>query len=173
MDMEKHVIEHIQNSIDEVFGFEFFQGITNSCSSKMEQYLQMLIKIKEFVFKILESYISKTSQNANSVLELKEIKRMLNYKDFRSVSKWCDKNDVFVYSQGNAQIVNKAEFLLAFHKPFIIHLQRTKKNWQDLFEQYVNGNLGGLVEATEQKNSVRYKPKTQIEKSFLNKIKGL
>ncbi|MEZ4921888.1 MAG: hypothetical protein R2780_01840 [Crocinitomicaceae bacterium] len=107
-------------------------------------------------------------------MELTEIKEMLNYKDLRSVLKWCEKNAVFVFNQGNMQLVNRIEFLLAYHKPFMDHLQRTCKNWKEEFVKFVEGDLKGLLKDQETKTPIlRYKPKSNAEKSFLEKIKTL
>ncbi|MBD3637413.1 MAG: hypothetical protein HUJ25_08680 [Crocinitomicaceae bacterium] len=170
----QHIALIVQESLQKYLNFEVFQEILNSCSFNMEQYLQISNKIKEFVFLIFESYISDTKANRGSVMELTEIKEMLNYRDLRSVLKWCAKNAVFVFNQGNMQLVNRSEFLLAYHKPFIIHLQERCENWQEEFLKYVHGDLEGLVKNSKKNAPVpSYIPRSKVEKSFLNKMKKL
>lgn len=111
----------------------------------------------------------------DTIISLHVLKSILNYRDIRSVVKWCRENEVFVLSQGNAQVVNLIEFILAFYKPYLEHLKRTKKNWKTLFWDYVCANVHGiLTEKREQREIAnQYKPKTNVERSFLQKMKNL
>ena len=108
-------------------------------------------------------------------MRLDEIRSMLNYKDLRSVKHWCNKNDVFIISQGNMQFVNKNEFVLALYKPFIAKLKTKHKNWKAVFENFLKGDMVSLLEDSEdqQKTISTYKPKAAVEKSFLKKIRKL
>jgi hypothetical protein len=111
----------------------------------------------------------------DTIIDLHVIKSILNYRDIRSVLKWCRANEVFVLSQGNTQVVNLMEFILAFYKPYLEHLKRTKENWKTLFWDYVCANVSGmLTEKGEQLEIAnQYKPKTSVERSFLQKMKNL
>lgn len=111
----------------------------------------------------------------DTIIDLHAIKSVLNYRDVRSVVKWCRENEVYVLSQGNTQVVNLIEFILAFYKPYLEHLKRTKENWKTLFWDYVCGNMNGiLTEKREQREIAnQYKPKTNVERSFLQKMKNL
>ncbi len=112
-----------------------------------------------------------------AIVDLHEIKSVLRYDDIRSVLKWCRTNEVFVISQGNAQVVNLIEFILAFYKPFLEHLKRTKENWKTLFWNYVCANVSEILsEKKEQEQKLKtnqYRPKTKIETAFLKKMKDL
>lgn len=111
----------------------------------------------------------------DTIIDLHVLKSVLNYRDIRSVLKWCRDNEVYVLSQGNAQVVNLIEFILAFYKPYLEHLKRTKENWKTLFWDYVCANVNGiLAEKREQREMAnQYKPKTNVERSFLQKMKNL
>jgi hypothetical protein len=111
----------------------------------------------------------------DTIIDLHVIKSVLNYRDIRSVLKWCRENEVYVLSQGNVQVVNLIEFILAFYKPYLEHLKRTKENWKTLFWDYVCANVNGmLTEKREQRETTnQYKPKTSVETSFLKKMKDL
>ena len=131
--------------------------------------------------------IVNTKQNVNEVetgeqskymfglLELNVVKEILVYKDLRSVIKWCKKNDVFILHQGNGQFVNEYEFTLSLYKPFIQALKLKHSNWEDIFVNYVNGDLNQLLSVGGNKKllSSHYKPKTSKAISFLNNIKAI
>lgn len=122
-----------------------------------------------------QDFVPMLSNWHDTIIDLHVIKSVLNYRDVRSVLKWCRENEVFVISQGNAQVVNLIEFILAFYKPYLDHLKRTKENWKTLFWDYVCANVSGILsekrEQRQKKN--QYKPKTNIETSFLEKMKDL
>lgn len=170
-----HIVDSIRLSLQEKFSYEALKSILDSSQFDSAQYLCIKNMIEEFVLGMFESFSQKVKLNKGTELELNELKRMLNYKDLRSVMNWCGKNDVFVISQGNSQFVNKHEFTLAFYKPFISRLKTIHKNWKDVFMNYLNGNLTKLLPEAESQNVpvARYKPKTAVEKSFLNKMKEL
>jgi len=167
--------EYIKSALKKELDFDVLNGIIDSSNFKAAQYLSIISLIENFVLGIFDTYSKKTNQNKESELELNEIKRMLNYKDLRSVNSWCKKNDVFVINQGNSQFVNKHEFILAFYKPFIAKLKTNHENWKDVFMDYLKGNLANLLPGyrIQKKIADKYKPNTTIEKSFLNKIKKL
>lgn len=149
---------------------------TKTANTQNEESNFLLVKNDEKIFESLSApYISKESQGNLGLMELFEVKNILNYKDMRSVIQWCSKNNVYVNHQGNRQLVNKLEFLLSFHKPFISHLQSIHKNWKEIFIHYLKGDIASLlpsdVEVKEVKSS--YKPRGKSESSFLNKIKKL
>ena len=122
-----------------------------------------------------QDYIPMLDNWQYAIVDLHEIKLVLHYQDLRSVLKWCRENEVYVLSQGNAQVVNLIEFILAFYKPYLDHLKRTKENWKTLFWDYVCANLSGiLAEKREQRGIAnQYKPKTNVETAFLKKMKDL
>ena len=147
-----------------------------TCSNDNFVSHNRLVKNLKKIFKKGDSlYISHC--NAMGLLELVKIKKVLNYKDLRSVVDWCGKNNVFILRHGNNQFVNQWEFILSFYKPFITHLERKHKNWKELFLNYLNGELGQLLttqtENISAKGSGKYKPKTKKQVSFLDKIKKI
>jgi hypothetical protein len=111
------------------------------------------------------------------LLGLEVVKELLAYKDLRSVIKWCKKNDVFILHQGNGQFVNEYEFTLSLYKPFIQALKLKHSNWKVMFLNYLNGELDNLLTTSNEQRekicSTKYKPKTKVEASFLDKIKNI
>ena len=122
-----------------------------------------------------QDFVPMLSNWQDTIIDLHVLKSILNYRDVRSVLKWCREHEVYVLSQGNAQVVNLIEFILAFYKPYLEHLKRTKENWKTLFWDYVCANVHGiLTEKREQREIAnQYKPKTNVERSFLQKMKNL
>lgn len=122
-----------------------------------------------------QDFVPMLSNWQDTIIYLHEVQVVLNYRDVRSVLKWCREHEVFVLTQGNAQVVNLIEFILAFYKPYLEHLKQTKENWKTLFWDYVCANVHGiLTEKREQREIAnQYKPKTNVERSFLQKMKNL
>jgi hypothetical protein len=119
-------------------------------------------------------YTHTLSKWKRAIIDVKDVMALLKYRDVRSVLNWCKEHDVFVLNQGNTQVVNQAEFILAFYKPFLKHLKRTKENWKELFMDYVCGNVSGILSVKRDKPiSNHYSPKTKLETSFLKKMKNL
>lgn len=121
-------------------------------------------------------YIPMLDNWQDTIVDLHVIKSVLNYRDIRSVLNWCLVNNVFVLNQGKAQVVNLIEFILAFYKPYLDHLKRTKKeNWKTVFLNYVSANVSGILseKREQQQKKNQYKPKTNVETSFLKKMKDL
>ncbi len=137
--------------------------------NRLVKNLQKILKKRD------SSYISQC--NAMGLLELVKIKKVLNYKDLRSVVDWCGKNNVFILRHGNNQFVNQWEFILSFYDPFIKHLKAKHQNWKELFSIYLNGDLEQLLVNVDEKfssvSSTKFKVKTGVETSFLNKIKKI
>lgn len=122
-----------------------------------------------------QDFVPMLSNWQDTIIDLHEVQVVLNYRDVRSVLKWCREHEVYVLTQGNAQVVNLIEFILAFYKPYLEHLKRTKENWKTLFWDYVCANVNSiLTEKREQREIAnQYKPKTNVERSFLQKMKNL
>jgi hypothetical protein len=81
-------------------------------------------------------------------IHLTKLKDILGYRDMRSVIEWCEKNGVYILRQGNKQVVNTAEFILSYYKPFINHLQTKHQNWKEYFINYLEGNIKKLITET-------------------------
>lgn len=177
--MEKQIknsLNILTKRLQEFLTFDFVQEMIDYSNLNMAQYLKFIDKIKDIFKKTLESYIFDWRESNSAEIELNELRVMLNYKDLRSVIGWCEKNNVFIISQGNRQIVNRSEFLLAYYSPFIKSLKVRHKNWKEIFVRYISGDIKNLLEDDEtpvKKTTRRYRPKTEIEKSFLKRMKEL
>ena len=158
----------------EAISFDDFSEIVNSCNSNVAQYLNLINKIGKNFNLFFESYIFEQTKNRIGLIGLKEIKKMLNYQDMRSVMNWCKTNKVVIIKQGNAQLVNSTQFTLAFYKPFIAQLKSKSENWLEEFELFLKGQFRELlIDKNTSKGNSDYKPTSGVEKSFLDKMKNL
>lgn len=149
--------------------------IVNYCNSKSISSAEMLNFIETIAKSFLDSYISNTNEVNESYMDIEKAMETLNYRDFRSVARWCKKNGVFIIEQGKRHLISKAEFLSSFHKPFMEHLRRTHKNWKEIFDGFIRGQISHLLsEIPDSKTMTRsYKPTSAEEKSFLSNLKNL
>jgi translation elongation factor EF-Ts len=116
-------------------------AIIEYCNSKGHDSAEMLNYIETIANSLLDSYISDTNELNESFMNIEKAMEALNYKDFRSVVRWCKKNGVFIFEQGKRHLISKAEFLASFHKPFMEHLRSTHKNWKEIFEGFIKGQI--------------------------------
>ena len=170
-----NIVETVKSVLAKHLSFEVIKQVICADNFGSAQYLQLTNLIEDFVYTILSSFSQKQSQDQGTEIGFNKIKKMLNYKDFRSVNNWCTKNNVHIINQGNSQFVNRSEFMLAFYKPFVSLLKAKHKNWKEIFVNYLNGDLMKLLPDSEVAEKVigHYKPKTAVEKSFMKKIKEL
>jgi hypothetical protein len=159
--------EGTANSVGPDFTMEDFTPTNNRLAKKS----------KKFSNPESSHYISQCSGLQMGLMEIFKIKKLLNYKDLRSVIHWCTKNDVFIIHQGNKQFVNKWEFILSFYKPFIKHLKRKHKNWKDMFLNYLNGEVNHLLATSNEDATIsttrNYKPIDKVGADFLKNINEL
>lgn len=103
----------------------------------------------------------------------KEILKLINKKDKRSVIAWCRKNRVEIYSDCSEKFVNEAEFNLAYNQP-IIKRYKTKygENWKQMYELTLEGKLH-LADSDNERVSVSksYVPKSKTSINFLKEFK--
>ena len=161
--------------MEQVLTFEVLKKIFSDCNFNMAHYLRIISKLRILFDLLFESYYFKDKEDEGSEIELKGLKKILNYKDLRSVINWCKMKGVFVLGQGNNQFVNKYEFLLAFHKPFIKDLKSKHKNWKEMFVGYLKGDMVSLLAGDTENSAISkpYRPNSKTEVSFLDKIRKL
>lgn len=111
----------------------------------------------------------------NETITLKEAGKALGYKDTRSAIKWCEANQVMVFSEVGTKrkYIIRTQFQYARMKQFINYLKvRYKGQWLDAFQSYSSMNITRVVELEEMGKVTfsitdKYKPKGNKEKSFL------
>jgi hypothetical protein len=98
----------------------------------------------------------------------KEILKLINKKDKRSVITWCRKNRVEIYSDGSEKFVYEAEFNSAYNQPIIKrYKEKYGVNWLEMYELSLENNLH-LADSNNERISVskRYTPKTKASINF-------
>lgn len=80
-------------------------------------------------------------------IPLMQLKEVLNRNDKRSIRKWCDRNEVFIFERGTkAESVSKLDFDLAADRKFIENLKKKiGEGWPEVYIMYKNGNIKGLT----------------------------
>lgn len=151
------------------------QANSRSEANPSKEYKLLVMIFQKFLQKNKSSYLENTDLNNKEFMELNQVKHALKYRDFRSVIQWCQENNVFINHQGNRKLVNRVEFLLSFHKPFLNHLKRIHTDWKERFIAFLNGDLKTLIQTEKElkQRESNYKPKQRAEVSFLNNIKNL
>lgn len=164
----------LKTSVNSIAKTDSFLNEKNGRTSSKE-YDPLVTIFQKFLQKNKSSYLEDTDLNNKEFMELNQVKHALNYRDYRSVIQWCQENNVFINHQGNRKLVNRIEFLLSFHKPFLNHLKRIHKDWKERFIAFLNGDLKTLIQTEKElkKRENKYVPRQDIEVSFLNNIKNL
>lgn len=111
-------------------------------------------------------------------LDISEVMQKLNYSDQRPAYRWLEKEGVYVLIQGKAKKVNRAQFLIAYLKPFIQHLKkRFPEKWKIMIQHYVDQDFPALAalsmgdDSVINKNSnVQFSGEAEV---FLEQLKNL
>jgi len=172
---KQHIESIISKRIEQSLNLDLVKALLSGVEISAAQYLSMKTVIEHLIRSLVFEFSGSNESGTSTELGLDELKRMLNYKDNRSVINWCQNNSVYVISQGNNHVVNRSEFKLAFYKPLIDRLKKTKENWKELVTNYLSGQIDALLtdSGTDKPVISKYSPKSQIEKSFLNKMKKI
>lgn len=104
-----------------------------------------------------------------SYLTIEHLRLLLGYDDIRSVKLWCEKNGVFILKQGKARLVNGAEFMLTFYKPFIEHLKAKHGNWKERFHDYIEGNFQQFIGSGAAESEKAVKAPIEVETGYPDK----
>ena len=172
---KQHIESIISKRIEQSLNLDLVKTLLNGVEISAAQYLSMKTVIEHLIRSLVFEFSGSNDSETSTELGLDELKKMLNYKDNRSVINWCQNNEVYLISQGNTHVVNRTEFKLAFYKPLIDRLKRTKENWKEIVSAYLNGKIENLLIdfASNKKPVSHYSPKSKIEKSFLQKMKKI
>jgi hypothetical protein len=100
------------------------------------------------------------------LLNLETLAEFLNFKDPRSVRRWCDKNNVFIIKQGKQECVSQISFEEAFNKPLIVNLKNQYGgDWEEVYKMHQSGDVVGLANLKKDPTSIRrkWKPSSPVE----------
>jgi len=110
------------------------------------------------------------------ILTLNDAAILLHYTDTRSVVKWCERNDIPIFSEegGKRKYIIKQQLEQARLKDFIGYLKNKHgEQWMDAYQSYMNLHLPLFINPnTEEKINLNfkkntYRPKSEHEKNFL------
>lgn len=109
-----------------------------------------------------------------------EAKLLLSVRSNESVVKWCQDNNVKVYSERNRKFMCRIEFLAALEKPIIESLKRKYGDkWKEVYEIMISNEPADLFEYQEKKieskmaplaRLKRYKPISDFARNFVRNI---
>jgi hypothetical protein len=103
---------------------------------------------------------------------LKSIGALINRKDIRSIRKWCNSHNLFIYRDFSGEFIYKNEFELANDKPLIQRLQeRFKENWLMYYQAYSRNELYLMLENdfTSKIETRSYQPRGRLAVQIMNK----
>ena len=100
---------------------------------------------------------------------LHDVLPKINKKDIRTATRWCEENDVNVFSDTTGKFIIQSEFEFAYNRPII---ERYKKRYGDQWLKVYNlskeNNLH-LLESSDNssKSTNNYKPISREAQDFL------
>ncbi len=104
------------------------------------------------------------------LLNIETLADLLNFKDPRSVRRWCEKNNVFIIKQGKQECVSQISFEEAFNMPLIINLKnKYGSDWDVVYKIHQEGDVVGLANLKKDPTSIqrKWKPSGPVEAYYL------
>ena len=102
---------------------------------------------------------------------LHDVLLKINKKDIRTAVRWCEENDVNVFSDTSGKFIIRSEFELAYNRP-IIELYKNKygAEWLKVYNLSKENNLHILESSDNSSKSTNsYKPISREAQDFLKK----
>lgn len=100
---------------------------------------------------------------------LHDVLSKINKKDIRTAVRWCEENDVNVFSDTTGKFIIRSEFELAYNRPIIeLYKNRYGDQWLKVYNLSKENNLH-LLESSDNssKSTVSYKPLSREAQDFL------
>jgi len=105
---------------------------------------------------------------------------LLSVKSSEAVRKWCQENDVTIYSEHNRRFMCRVEFMTELQRPFMQSLKlKYGNNWKEVYQVMQTNDPAELHEFYDRKierktaplyRLKRYKPVSDFAKSFIRNI---
>ena len=107
-------------------------------------------------------------------LYIKDIQKVLPFRDRRTLKKWCRNNGVEIFCDrgSNRLFVIKAEFELAKNNKEIIKYLKNKYD-ETILSKILNADNNFLFKNNNTEKVSEYKPQGEHEKNFLNRLQNL
>ena len=100
---------------------------------------------------------------------LHDVLSKINKKDIRTAIRWCEENDVNVFSDVSGKFVIRSEFEFAYNRPIIeLYKNRYGDQWLEVYNLSKENNLH-LLESSDNsaKSKITYQPTSQEAQNFL------
>lgn len=109
--------------------------------------------------------------NGFNRIYLQDVLLKINKKDIRSVIKWCEDNDVNVFSDSSGRFIIVSEFEFAYDRPIIdLYKKRFGGSWLNVYSLAKENNLHLLDVQDSMSRSVgHYEPVSREAHAFLKK----
>ena len=102
---------------------------------------------------------------------LHDVLSKINKKDIRTAVRWCEENDVNVFSDTSGKFIIRSEFELAYNRPIIeVYKKKYGDQWLKVFNLSKENNLHILESSDNSSKSTNsYKPISREAQDFLKK----
>ena len=102
---------------------------------------------------------------------LHDVLLKINKKDIRTAVRWCEENDVNVFSDTSGKFIIRSEFELAYNRPIIeVYKKKYGDQWLKVFNLSKENNLHILESSDNSSKSTNsYKPISREAQDFLKK----
>ena len=99
---------------------------------------------------------------------LHDVLLKINKKDIRTAIKWCEDNDVTVFSDKSGKFIIQSEFEFAYNRPIIERYKnRYGDRWLKVYNLSKENNLHVLESSENSSRSNSYKPLSREAQDFL------
>ncbi len=109
--------------------------------------------------------------NGLNRIYLHDVLEKINKQDIRTVLKWCEENDVTVFSDTSGKFIIQSEFDLAYNKPIRkVYQKKFGDKWLEVYNLAKENKLHILESSDDSpKSNKSYKPKSREAQDFLKK----
>lgn len=100
---------------------------------------------------------------------LNDVLSKINKKDIRTAIRWCEENDVNIFSDTSGKFIIQSEFELAYNRPIIeLYKKKYGTEWLKVYNLSKENNLI-LLESSDNssKSTNSYKPISREAQDFL------
>ena len=100
---------------------------------------------------------------------LHDVLLKINKKDIRTAVRWCEENDVNVFSDTSGKFIIRSEFELAYNRPIIeVYKKKYGAEWLKVYSLCKENNLHFLESSDNSSKSANsYKPISREAQDFL------
>jgi hypothetical protein len=100
---------------------------------------------------------------------LHDVLSKINKKDIRTAVRWCEENDVNVFSDISGKFIIRSEFELAYNRPIIeLYKKKYGDEWLKVYSLCKENNLHLLESSDNSSSSANsYKPISREAQDFL------